>query len=330
MSVNRATARILNFFEKNRIHSKSFIGVQEANSMQLYASSWSKLIRFLLELLANFDTCRILTAKYLDVQSKINHSLRELKRLAETLHAVNKLELSLVECLNMFEVEFESDLSDDSSTSVQSLRLDAQTFIQAVDNLFIALVRYHWQDSSFGSLVVGFAALHILNEEGVWIPARNLSSRLSGWIHRMQLWLLCYCLRKKKRFEFEDEKLQDIVRAECQHYLINTCFSSIAELSFWRLLIWTVSNDIVRHSVITINDNCTRVSHATITMNIEKWRAGIYFMIDTVIELLKEELLLGLDASHYFIVMLIDSSTDLRPGHSFLDDLRNELHAVRN
>ena len=317
MSVNRATARILNSFEENRIQSKPFIGVQEANSMQLYASSWSKLIRFLLGLLANPDACRILTAKYLNVQPKIDHSLREVKRLAETLHAVNKLELSFVECLNVFEVESESDLSDDNSPSTQPLRLHAQTFIQAIDSLSIALVRYHWQNSSFDSPVVGFAALHTLNEEGTWILARNLSSRLSGWIHCMQLWLLCYCLRKKERSEFENEKLQDIVRAECQHYLVNTCSSPVAELSFWRLLTWTASNDTVRHPVTTMNDDCTQVSHATITMNIEEWRAGIHSMIDTATELLKEELLLGLDAPHYSIAMLIDSPTDLRPGQSF-------------
>ena len=236
MSVNRATARMLNSFEENRISSKAFIGVQEASSMDLYASSWSKLIRFLLGLLANPDACSTLTERYLNSQPKIEHSLRELTLLAGALHAANKPDLDLVECLNLPEIETESDSNDTNSTLIQFLRLHALNFIQAIDSLSITLVRYHWQNSSFNSPVVGFAALHTLNEQGAWIPAQNLSSRLSGWIHCMQLWLLSYCLRKKQSSNFESEKLQDIVRRECQHYLVNTCSSPIAELSFWRLL----------------------------------------------------------------------------------------------
>ena len=110
--------------------------------MTLYASSWSKLVRFLLGLLANPDACRILTVRYLTLQSEIDDSLREVKQSAETLHATNKHELSLVECLNVFEIESESDLNDNNSTSVQPLRLHAQNFIQAVDSLSISLVRH--------------------------------------------------------------------------------------------------------------------------------------------------------------------------------------------
>ena len=231
LSVNRATARMLNSFEENRISSKAFIGVQEASSMDLYASSWSKLIRFLLGLLANPDACFILTERYLNSQPKIEHSLSELRQLAETLHAANKVDLDIVECLNAPEIETEPDPNDINSTLVQSLRLHALNFIQAVDSLSITLVRYHWQDSSFNSPVVGFAALHTLNEKGAWILAQHPSSRLSGWLHCMQLWLLSYCLRKKQSSEFENERFQDIVRRECQHYLVNTCSSPIAELS---------------------------------------------------------------------------------------------------
>ena len=85
----------------------------------------------------------------------------------------------------------------------------------------------------------------------------------------MQLWLLAYCLLKKEKSQSDDDKLQDIVRRECQHYLVNTSSSPIAELSFWRLLTWTASNDTVRHPVTTMNDDCTQVSHGSITMNIE-------------------------------------------------------------
>ena len=166
MSVNRAIARIFNSFEENRTHSKAFIGVQEATTMNLYASSWSKLIRFLLGVLANPDANPILAATYLDLRPKIGDSLRELRQLAETLHEANKSKLSLVECLQVFELDLESNSIDSNSTSAKPLRLHAQNFLQAVDDLSICLVRHHWQDSPFGSPVVGFAALHTLNEEG--------------------------------------------------------------------------------------------------------------------------------------------------------------------
>ena len=54
-------------------------------------------------------------------------------------------------------------------------------------------------------------------------------------------------------------------------------------------------------------------------------------MLDMASELLRDELLFGLDdVPHYSIAPLVDSPTDLRPGQSFLDDFRNELHAVRD
>ena len=215
MLINRATARMFNFFEENRISSKAFIEVQKASSMDLYVSSWSKLIRFFLGLLANPDACFTLIERYLNSQPKIEHFFCELTLLAEALYAVNKSDLNLVKCLNLPEIETESDFNDTNNTLIQFLRLHALNFIQAVDSLFITFVRYYWQNFSFNSSVVGFAALHTLNEQDAWISAQNLSSRFSGWIHCMQLWLLFYCLRKKQSFNFENEKLQNIVRREC-------------------------------------------------------------------------------------------------------------------
>ena len=279
MSIDKTTIQIFNFFEENRINSKVFIEIQKANNMNLYALSWSKLIRFFFELLANFDVCVILIERYLNLQSKIDHFFRKIKQLIETLHAINELDLNFVKCLNVLEIEFESNSSANNNTSIRILRLHAQEFIQAIDSFFITLMRYHWQNFSFDNFIVDFVALHILNEQNAWIFAQNFSSRFSDWIHCMQLWFLFYCLRKKQSFNFEDEKLQNIVRRECQHYLINTCSNSVVELSFWRLFIWIVNNEIVRHSIITMNDDCTQVNHATIIMNIEKWRAEILTVV---------------------------------------------------
>ena len=160
--------------------------------------------------------------------------------------------------------------------------------------------------------MIEFVALHILNEKNVWILVRNLNFRFNDWIHCMQFWFLFYCLRKKKKIEFANEKFQNIVRRKCQHYLINICFNSIIELNFWRLFIWIVNNDIVRHSIITMNNDCTQINHTTIIMNIEKWRTTIHFMIDTIIAFLKKKLFFELNAFKYFIVMLIDNFVDLR------------------
>ncbi len=57
--------------------------------------------------------------------------------------------------------------------------------------------------------------------------------------------------------------MQDIVRQECNSFLVNTTSTPIAELSFWRLLSWKARNDTVRHPVTTLNTDCTQVIRAT-------------------------------------------------------------------
>ena len=179
-SINRIVARILNSFEENRTQSKIFLGVQENSTMTRYASSWSGIIRFLLRLLADHDLCPVLTTRYLELLSAVGDSLATIKQLAEALHAANPEQLSLQECLSAFDLDAGSDSGDSSTEPPKPLRLHATEFLHAVDEFSIALVRYRWEQSPFSSPVIGFAALHTLNEEGAWIPARNLSSRISG------------------------------------------------------------------------------------------------------------------------------------------------------
>lgn len=81
----------------------------------------------------------------------------------------------------------------------KSLATHATGFIQEIDCISCALVRYKWDESAFTSPVVGFVALRTINEEGAWIRASHLSSPLSGWIHCMQLWLLGYCLQESRQ-----------------------------------------------------------------------------------------------------------------------------------
>ena len=146
----------------------------------------------------------------------------------------------------------------------------------------------------------------------------------------MQLWFLIYCVRKWEKNRSFDVFLKQIVREQCQQFLVNTNFNSIVELSYWRLLTWIASNDVVRHSIIIINNDCTQINHKAITLSIEIWREDLRAMLVSTSELLKNTLLLSLnEISHYSINMLIDNSSDLRSRKNFLDDLKNELHAIQ-
>ena len=244
-------------------------------------------------MLPDNNICSILFTRYLKLLAKLSDSLATIKQLAEALHAANSEQLSLQECLSAFDLDASSDFGDASTESQKPLRLHATDLLRAVDEFSIALVRYRWEQSPFSSSVIGFAALHTLIEEGVWIPARNFSSRISGWIHCMQLWLLAYCVRKWEKSRPSGASLEHIVREQCRQFLVNTNPSPIAELSYWRLLTWTASNDAVRHPITTVNDDCTQLSHRTITLSIEAWRERLRAMLVSARELLESTLLLS-------------------------------------
>ena len=145
----------------------------------------------------------------------------------------------------------------------------------------------------------------------------------------MQLWLLDFCMLEQER-SFARELLP-IVRQQCARYLVNTATSSISELSYWRLLFWTTKNDSVRHSVTTINDDCTQINHATVNLNIEIWREGLRTMLDAAREILKNTLLLGLgEAPRFPMDTLIDNPSNLQPGANFIDNPRNGLNVVKD
>jgi hypothetical protein len=67
--------------------------------------------------------------------------------------------------------------SDCSNTSTKPLALQAKDFLDEIDCISFALVRYNWNEAAFASPVVGFVALHTVNEEGAWIRASHFSSR---------------------------------------------------------------------------------------------------------------------------------------------------------
>ena len=125
----------------------------------------------------------------MELLADLHALLTTIKSLGEALHAANPKRLTLKECLFALALDSESDADAESERSParppMPLSLHAAGFIQVVEDISIALVRFHWDKSHFDSPVIGYVALHTLNAYGAWIPARSFSFRLSGWIYCM-------------------------------------------------------------------------------------------------------------------------------------------------
>ena len=195
-SINRVIARIFNSFEKNRIQAKLFLGIQKELTMIKYASSWNGFIKFLLRLLTDTQICPILSIRYLDSLSDLGDLVRAVNISAEALHATNSEQLSFEKCLKILDLSPDSESENQNSEPAKPLQMLAVEFVKLIDDLCFVVIRFHWEQSFFFSPVIGFVVLHVFNEEGVWITAKDLTFRLYGWIHCMQLWFLIYCLRK--------------------------------------------------------------------------------------------------------------------------------------
>ena len=321
-SINRVTARILNSFEEGRIQAKAFYGVQELTTLGRYAKYWSGLIVFLLHAIDN-DSDGPFSSYYFDS----NPRLRELvQRVNDRLDALLAMDLKDIEFDKLFSMENEG--SDNEEDIPVAVRLHAKALYTAVERLSFFLVRFRFEESSFVSPVVGYMALRTLESNGSWIPAHNFTSVISSIIHCMQLWLLGYCYQAKA-LAAPLVTLQTIVREQCKRFLVNTTPTPLAELSCWRLLTWTASNDTVRHPVTTINAACTQVTHLGIELEVPAWQRALQDLLGSAEALLRESLLLDLpEVPKYDVARLVDTSSDSCPGKSFLDDHRNGLHAV--
>jgi hypothetical protein len=125
--------------------------------------------------------------------------------------------------------------------------------------------------------------------------------------------------------------LQKFVRKQRIKYFINIAFSLIFEFNYWRLFTWIVINDTMRHSIITISENCMQITHQIVILRMTSWRQNIIFMIDFVNKFLKNILFFDQhDASLYSINSLIDNYVDNKSDKSFLDELKNQLNVVKN
>lgn len=107
--------------------------------------------------------------------------------------------------------------------------------------------------------------------------------------------------------------------------------SPISELSWWRLLSWTASNDSVSHPITTVDDNYAQITHRSVELNLATWRQGLRTLLESANAICEEMLLVGLhEAPEFHVENLVDNVADLRSGKCFLDDPRNELQTAQN
>ena len=118
-----------------------------------------------------------------------------------------------------------------TSEASMSLSLHATEFISAVDSLSIALIRYNWEEYSFNSSVVGYAASYSECRRNLdsSIPARNILSleRLDPLHATMALGSLP-ASREKTIF------IRAFVEANCQRAMSTICDDSIRRVVFAR------------------------------------------------------------------------------------------------
>lgn len=148
--------------------------------------------------------------------------------------------------------------------------MHADKLIEEVKEVSIMTVRYLHSGNAFQCAVVRDCAFQALRSDGSWTPAQLYSPFLSGMIHCMQLWLILYCFESTEKLDSDSGHLEDLVHVECNQHLVNTTRSSIAELSYWRLMSRTASNDTVTHSVTYLNEEQTIVNHLHLEMNIHE------------------------------------------------------------
>ena len=323
--INRIIDRIFNSFEENRMQFKIFTSVQETSIMNRYASLWSDLLLFLLKLIEDDECCSVLSTRYFRNFRILKDCMNNIQRIKEDLLAVNTQQLSLEDCLSVF------DLEKNSKESSKSLSTHANDFINEIDRMSFVLIRYRWDEFSFVNSIIDFVALHIINEEDVWIRAQNFFSRLSDWIHCMQLLLLNHCFKESRTQQASFVNMKELIRKECDQFLKNFTFNSIVELSWWRLLSWIASNDFVRHSIIIVNEDCTLINHKNVEFHVATWRHDLHAMLESINQICEKTLLFNLhETSKFRVDDLIDNLVDIKSKKFFFDESRNDLDTIRD
>ena len=235
----------------------------------------------------------------------------------------------LEQLLNAQQVE---SLAESNGNDRLDLELHARELEQLINRLSIRLVRREYDDDAFNVEVVSYSAVCTLDRHGGWMGAHLYTPFLSGMIHCMQLWLIRHCTQKiQDGTDINSGQLEELLEQECRRFLINSQRTPVAVLSHWRLLGRAASNDTVTHPVTTLNEDCTIIIHQDVILHVSHWRKGLHQLLDSATEGLENELLLNLhEAPRYPLSILHDNVSDLRPGKCFLNDSRNQLHAVND
>lgn len=215
-AINRTTGRILNSFEENRMQSRIFTDVQNPGTMDRYAAQRSDLLLFLLKLAKRNESYLVLSIRYIQRLPAMGDCMRRIETLGENLLAVSTKQLSLANCLREFTEGDEDVESDTSNHSTQSLALLAQDFMEEIDCLSFAMVRYNWE--SLTSRVQWSGSWRCTQSmQRVLESARHLSpSPLSGWIHCIQIQLLGYCLQEARKLQGSHANVEQLLREQAR------------------------------------------------------------------------------------------------------------------
>jgi hypothetical protein len=274
---------------------------------------------------------RMQSSKYADHFSGRNLALDEddLQRLKRVLEAAELAQVSREPTQQGPDEEGSQGTIGEPSTFFQHCMQRLEKTVAALSH---GLVRREFGESPFDSPVVSYAAHRAINDNGGWVPANQFTSLVSALIHCMQLWLASYCMSALPSAEVNKSfTLEGLLRKECSQFLVNSSRSPIAELSYWRLMAGLTKNDSVTPPTTSVSDDHKVVTHRDLTMQLVDWRQSLQQLISEATELLDEKLLFGLHGVPKFpLWRLQDDASDRRPGKSFLDCARNQLHAAEN
>lgn len=313
--LSRVGARILHTFEAGRPQTQPYRPVQREDTMARYASTWSRNLVFLIRL----------------YQSDEPHAVQMLGYFRPHEGAVHTIEsiLDAVIALHERTQEPEENTTEAQQERVETAyrRLDA-----AVSRCSILLVRQSYGEHIYRSPIIDFCGFAAMTEAGNWMLAATYTTFLSQVIHCMQLWLLKHGLAQPLESELDSGvELDNLIRRECNRYLVNTTREPIAQLSYRRLLASKAKNDVVTHPVTTLSPHHDVTHHLHLSLPRDDWRAARQTLLAETTQLLEHGLLLGLHAAPYFpLDTLHDDVGDRRAGKCVLDNPRNGFDKVQD
>ena len=152
------TTRVLNFFERDRTHSKPFKLVQEEETLHRYVDSWSRLLLFLIRL-RNIDLHADMQ-RLCQLQTRNQWLVDQIITKLDILHEVFIDVSDLKQLLNAQQVE---SLVEFNENNRLNLKLHARELKQLINRLFIRLIRREYNDDVFNVKIVNYFVVCTLN-----------------------------------------------------------------------------------------------------------------------------------------------------------------------